>query len=300
MNLKTLSGIVTATPTPIKQDGTVDADSARELVRYLIANGATGIAPIGGTGEYISLSERQKLDMVACTAEAAAGAVPVVAGLLAPGLGEALGMGKRIIEAGADGLLMTTPYYSRPTQQGIIDYFKAVSDRLDADLVLYEFPFRTGVSLTAETVQALGETTRIVSMKACNVDTGLQMRVLEAAGDKIAILSGDEDVYPLHIAAGARGGLLASSCIIPQVWNQIHALAKAGKITESLQLHAKIRPFLKLIYSEHNPGPLKAALRQLGRPCGDPLLPLLPASASTQAQLVDMLPKMQALEATMP
>lgn len=298
MDIRNLSGIVTATPTPIK-DGNVDVASVTELARYLVASGATGLAPIGGTGEYISLSEQQKVDMVRATVEAVDGAIPTIAGLIAPGLGEVFDSGKRILDAGADGLLVTTPFYVRPTQQGIIDYFKAISDTLDTDLVLYEFPYRTGVSLTAETVQALGETTRIVAMKACNADAGLQMRVLEAAGDKISILSGDEDVYPLHLVAGAKGGLFASSCIIPKVWNRITELGQANKTAEALALHAKIRPFLKLLFCEHNPIPLKAALRILGKPCGEAILPLLSASADTEAQLVKMLPQMQALEASM-
>lgn len=298
MNIKNLSGIVTATPTPVV-NGEIDVASARELAQYLVAHGSSAIAPVGGTGEYVSLSERQKTDMVRVTVEAVNGAVPTIAGLIAPGLGEALSAGKALMAAGAHGLLITTPYYVRPTQKGIVDYFKEVSDRLDADLVLYEFPYRTGVALTAETVAELAETTRIVAMKACNPDTGLQMRVIEAAGDRISILSGDEDVYPLHIAAGARGGLIASSCIIPEAWNRIHALAAEGRIAESVKLHAKIRPFLKLIYSEHNPGPLKTALRLLGRPCGDPLLPLLKAAPETEAALVKMLPDLVAFDATL-
>ncbi|GLR84642.1 dihydrodipicolinate synthase family protein [Bradyrhizobium iriomotense] len=298
MNIKGLSGIVTATPTPIK-NGCIDAESVRDLARYLIDHGSSAIAPIGGTGEYVSLSDRQKLDMVRATIEAVDGAVPTIAGLIAPGLGEALESGKRLLDAGAHGLLVTTPFYVRPTQEGIIDYFKALSDNLDADLVLYEFPYRTGVSLTAETVNELAQTTRIVAMKACNADTGLQMRVLEAAGEKISILSGDEDVYPLHVAAGARGGLIASSCILPNVWNRIDAFAKTGKLGDALKLHSKIRAFLKLLFSEHNPGPLKAALRLVDRPCGEPLLPLRKASEATEAQLARLLPEMLALEASM-
>ncbi|WP_167480849.1 4-hydroxy-tetrahydrodipicolinate synthase [Mesorhizobium waimense] len=298
MNIKSLSGIVTATPTPIK-NGSVDVESVRDLARYLVAQGTSALAPIGGTGEYVSLGDSQKLEMVRCTVEAVDGAVPTIAGLIAPGLGEAIDAGKRILRAGADGLLVTTPFYVRPTQEGIVEYFKALSDTLDADLVLYEFPYRTGVSLTAETVQKLGETTRIMAMKACNADTGLQMRVIEAAGDKISILSGDEDVYPLHIAAGARGGLIASSCIVPRIWHKITALVLANELNQALELHAKIRPFLKLLFSEHNPVPLKAALKILGRPCGEPLLPLLNASAETEAQLSKMLPEILALEASM-
>lgn len=296
MELRKLSGIVTATPTPLLPNGDVDARSAKELAAYLVSQGAAGVAPIGGTGEYVSLSEKQKLQMVEYTAEAVNGAVPVIAGLIAPGLGEALGCGRSILSAGADALLATTPFYVRPTQEGIIDYFKALSDALDTDIVLYEFPYRTGVSLTAETIVKLGETTRVVAMKACNADTGLQMRVIEAAGDRISILSGDEDVYPLHIAAGARGGLLASSCLVPRIWNRIDALAKGGDMVEALALHARIRPLLQALFCEHNPGPLKAALGQVGRATGEPLLPLLGASAETKARLAELLPPLLALE----
>lgn len=299
MTIKDLAGIITATPTPVLGD-VVDVVSAQELARYLIANGTTALAPVGGTGEYVSLSARQKTDMIRATVEAANGTVPTIAGLIAPGLGEALHAGKQLLEAGADGLLVTTPFYVRPTQQGVIDYFQCLSDRLDTDMVLYEFPYRTGVALTAETVQALADTTRIVAMKACNADTGVQMRVLEAAGAKISILSGDEDVYPLHIAAGARGGLVASSCVIPKVWDRITALVQDNQLTEALALHARIRPFLKLLFSEHNPVPLKAALRLLGRPAGEPLTPLRAASAETEAALAAMLPGILALEASMP
>ncbi|WP_164882482.1 dihydrodipicolinate synthase family protein [Paenirhodobacter populi] len=296
MDIKNLSGIVTATPTPVR-DGVIDTASAQELARYLVAQGSGGLAPVGGTGEYISLTERQKIDMVRATVEAADGAVPTIAGLIAPGLGEALESGRNMIDAGADGLLVTTPFYVRPTQDGIADYFKALSDSLDIDLVLYEFPYRTGVSLTAETVVNLAESTRIVAMKAVNPDTGLLMRVIEGAGDRISILSGDEDAYPLHIAAGVRGGLIASSCIVPKVWNRITALAQGGQLAEALTLHAQIRPFIKLLFSEHNPVPLKAALRLLGRPGGDPITPLLSARAETVAQLEAMLPEVLKLEA---
>ena len=298
MNIRNLTGIVTATPTPIR-DGKVDVDSVRDLARHLVASGAAGITPIGGTGEYVSLSLAQKLDMVQATCEAVGGAIPTIAGLIAPGLGESLEAGKKIMEAGADGLLLITPYYLRPSQAGIIDYFKAFSDRVDADLVLYEFPYRTNVTLTPETVRTLAETTRVVAMKACNPDNGQQLRVIEAAGDKISILSGDEDVAPMHLAAGARGGLLASSCIIPRIWNRIDALARAGKTAEALALHVRIREFIKVLFQEHNPGPLKAALNLIGRPCGEPLTPLVRASDATVAELGRLLPAMLALEASM-
>lgn len=298
MDLRNLSGIVTATPTPIR-DGVVQADSVRMLARYLVESDAAAIAPIGGTGEYISLTDEQKVDMVRHTVEAVNGEVPVIAGLISAGLSDALRTAKMILPTGPDALLVITPYYVRPTQDGIVDYFKALSDELDTDLVLYEFPFRTGVSLTVETIAELVDTTRIVAMKACNPDAGLQMQVMDAVGDKISVLSGDEDVFPLHIAAGAKGGLIASSCIVPKIWNRIDALAKANRTGEALELHSAIRPFVKLLFSEHNPAPLKAALNLLGKPAGEPLLPLKKASEFTNARLAEMLPGIMALEASM-
>ena len=299
-SLKQISGIVTATPTPLGGDGKVDGRSVAELARHLVASGAAGIAPIGGTGEYTALTAAQRDEMVARTAEAVNGAVPVIAGLLAPGLGDTVQAGRGALAAGASALMVVTPYYSRPTQDGILDYYKAVSDALDADLVLYEIPYRTGISLAPDTVARLAETTRIVAMKACNQDPGQQMRVMRAAGTSISILTGEEDVFPLHMAMGAKGGLLATSCIFPRIWNRIYQLASSGATEQAIELHATLRPAIDALFAEHNPAPLKAALDSLGRPAGDVLPPLRTASAGLRERLARVLRPLLAMEAEEP
>jgi 4-hydroxy-tetrahydrodipicolinate synthase len=283
-------GIITATPTPVAGSGDVDAAAVTKLAEHLVSEGAAGIAPVGGTGEYVSLTPRQRLQMVDATLEAVGGRVLVIPGVLSPGFGETFTTCRDFVAAGADALLVVTPYYARPTQEGIVDYFKRLSDAVDANLMLYEIPYRTGISLSPETVDVLARQTRIVAMKACNQDLSVQLRAVELAGAEISILTGEENVFPLHIAMGARGGLLATSCLFPRIWAELYRLASARQLDQAKALHAEIMPTINLLYREHNPGPLKAALAICGFPAGDVLTPLLPVSEETRQLLVKSLP----------
>jgi 4-hydroxy-tetrahydrodipicolinate synthase len=296
--LRSFEGIITATPTPLRPDGVVDEQSVTELATFLIDAGSDGLAPTGGTGEFTALSSVQRRVMVASTVAAAKKRVPVIPGILSPGLADTLATGREFLAEGADALLVVTPYYSRPTQDGILDYYKCLSDKLDADLILYEIPYRTGISLEPETVSRLADTTRIVAMKACNQDLSQQMRVVEAAGSKISILSGEEAVFPLHVAMGARGGLLATSCLFPKLWASVYRLARSGAFGRALALHARMRVAIDALFSEHNPGPLKAALAQIGRPAGEVLPPLRAASEGLVRHLQSVLPPILELEKT--
>lgn len=241
-------GIMTATPTPRTAEGHIDGAAVREHVERQINAGITGILPVGGTGEFISLSAEQRLKMVELTVEAVNGRVPVVAGVLHPGLLDTTRAAKDYLRAGADSVMVLTPYYYRPTQDGIVEYFKRISGDVDGDLVLYEIPYRTGVSLLPETVARIVEGTRTVAMKACNPDLSQQMRVVEAVGDRISILTGEEAVFPLHIAMGAVGGMLAGSNIFPRLWTRIFDLAVSGDLDAAGKLHLKLQPATDALY----------------------------------------------------
>ncbi len=292
-----LSGIITATPTPVLQDGSIDTKAAANLANRLVAAGADGLAPIGGTGEYTALTVEQRQTMLDVTLQAVAGRIPVVAGILSPGVGETLAAAKAYAAAGADMLVIVTPYYARPTQAGFVDYYKRISDAVDKPIMLYEIPYRTGISLTAETIDALVGQTRITAMKACSHDLAHQVKTVELVGNRIAILTGEENVYPVHIAMGARGGLLASSCLYPKAWARLHALASSGRMTEATALHRRLMPHVAMLYREHNPAPIRAAFEIVGMPHGECLPPLMPASAETRALLKANLPAAMALEA---
>lgn len=276
---------MTATCTPLDKDGNVITSTVRAHAKTQIDSGITGLIPVGGTGEFISLNDRQRLTMVEATVEAAGGRVPVIAGALFPGLQDNIRVARDYLKAGADAVMVVTPYYYRPTQRGVIDYFRRISDSVDGDLVLYEIPYRTGVSLQPETVQAIVEQTRTMAMKACNQDLSQQTRVAQAVGKKISILTGEENVFPLHVAMGAVGGMLAGSNIFPRAWTRIYELASSGQLAAATELHAKLLPATDALYCEPNPAPLKAALHLLGQDNGPVLEPMLPASDACLARL---------------
>jgi 4-hydroxy-tetrahydrodipicolinate synthase len=283
-------GIMTATCTPLDENGNVAVATVKAHVQSQMAAGISGILPIGGTGEFISLNERQRLAMVEATVEAVAGRVPVVAGVIHPGLQDTIKAASDYLRAGADSVMVVTPYYYRPSQAGIVDYFRRVNDAIDGDLVLYEIPYRTGVSLLPETVQRIVETTRTVAMKACNPELQQQVRVVQAVGQKISILTGEEGVFPVHVAMGAVGGMLAGSNIFPRAWTRIFELASRGQTQAAAQLHQRLQSATEALYSEPNPAPLKAALRMLDLDHGSVIEPMLPASDACVERLRNVLP----------
>jgi 4-hydroxy-tetrahydrodipicolinate synthase len=283
-------GIMTATPTPLDPSGNVSVPAVRDHVESQIRHGITGILPIGGTGEFISLTDSQRMQMLEATVEAVNGRVPVVAGVLHPGLQDTVKAACDYLRAGADSVMVVTPYYYRPTQDGIVEYFRRVGDAVDGDLVLYEIPYRTGVSLLPETVERIVANTRTVAMKACNPDLSQQLRVVNAVGQRVAILTGEEGVFPLHVAMGAVGGMLAGSNIFPRTWTRIFELASAGKADEARKLHASLLPATDALYSEPNPGPIKAAMNMLGIEAGTVIAPMIDASPACIARLKEVLP----------
>lgn len=284
------TGILTAVPTPLTASNQVNRESLGRHIRSLLSTPTDAIIPLGGTGEYTSLSFAERMLAVECAVEAGEGKCPIIPGILSPGIGDAIDNAKAFIAAGADALMVVTPYYFRPTQEGILDYYKRFSDSVDSDIILYEIPYRTGVSMHYDTVARLAEQTRVVGIKACNPDLAVQMRVAEATSKKISILSGEEDVLPLHVAMGAVGAIISSSNLIPKHWAKVLKLALQGKLQASIELHASMRPLIDLIFSEPNPAPIKAALSYLGYPMGDVVAPLKSASQELIDRLGRLLP----------
>lgn len=284
------AGILTAVPTPFNSRFEVDAAPLAAHVKRMAAAGADGIVPLGGTGEYTALTMRQRLQVVEAALDAGGDKVPVIPGILSPGIGDAIDNAKAFVAAGAKALMVVTPYYFRPTQNGIVEYFERFADEVDADIILYEIPYRTGVSLQYQTVDRLADMTRVVGIKACNPDLAQQMRVAELAKNKMAILTGEEDVLPLHVAMGAVGAIISSSNLIPRQWAKVLRLAMEGKLAEAIALHTSLRPLIDAIFAEPNPAPVKAAMDFLGWDMGGVLPPMQPASRQLRERLAKIVP----------
>lgn len=279
-----LNGLYTAIVTPLTPDGSVDFKGIEALVRFQIDAGASGIVPIGGTGEYPAFSRGERRNIVAACVAAADGK-PVIPGVLSTGFEDALEAGRDFAAAGAAAVMTVTPYYAPGTQDGMRAYFRRYRDSLDLPVMLYQIPRRTTVAAFADTVQAMAEDGSIIGMKYSSYDMPDFIRTVKYAGDKIAILSGEEPLFATHVALGARGGVLASATIYPRIWIEIFDLAHRGQLKEALKLQDRIDPVVDAIYVETNPGPLKAYMALAGLPVGGVRLPLLGPSPETRAKL---------------
>jgi 4-hydroxy-tetrahydrodipicolinate synthase len=291
-----IKGLLPALTTPFDKNGKVDAKATKIQVDHVIAGGASGLVPVGGTGEYTALSVADRIEMVAATVAAANGRVPVIAGVLSPGLRESIAAGRDFVKAGAAGVMLLAPFYITPTQDGIRDYFKAYADAIGGPTMLYEIPYRTGVALKPETIAAIAGDGSIVGMKSSNPDMAAFARTLALAGDKMNITSGEEGLFPTAIAMGAVGGVLATADILPRTWLEIFNLARTGNLKGALARHARLAPFLAAVFSECNPGPLKVAQELAGMPTGSVLTPLRAPAAALVRELESTLQPLLAYE----
>ncbi len=274
--MEKVRGIYTALCTPVI-DGKVNAAAMDKLVNFVIDNGTTGLVALGGTGEYCALTNEQRIDAVKMTIDANKGRVPVVAGIIGPGLPEAIEMGNKCKELGADAIMVVTPYYVVANQQGIYDYYQQVMKNVDLPMVLYNIPYRTGVNMLPETVERLldnDERHQIVAMKECCPNMGQVLELLSKVRERTSVLTGEEFLFFQEISCGAQGGILATSNLLPKLWADLFDLIQAGELKKASEIVIKATPVLRLIFAESNPGPLKEAMKMIGIDCGDPLLPL--------------------------
>ncbi|MFM1654803.1 4-hydroxy-tetrahydrodipicolinate synthase [Brevibacillus sp. B_LB10_24] len=275
-------GIMTALVTPLDKNGSVDEQGLKRIIQDQLQNGIHSLLVLGGTGEYCALSMAQRKQVIDIAMKEVDGKVPVVVGLLSPGLGDCVELGLYAKQAGADSVMVVTPYYVRPTKEGFIQYFKKLDQALDMPIMLYNIPYKTGIDMGNDVVQALvAEIPNIVSMKVCSHDIGDVIELMNTVGDKISVLCGEDYRAVSSFILGAPGAITASSNFLPDVWVKIYDLVQQKQYDEAVSLHKKFFPAMKALYKEGNPGPLKAALNLINLPVGDVAVPLVSPSEST-------------------
>ncbi|MDD4757112.1 MAG: 4-hydroxy-tetrahydrodipicolinate synthase [Prolixibacteraceae bacterium] len=291
-----IKGIYTALCTPVI-NGKVNEKAIDKLVNFVIENRTAGLVALGGTGEYCALTDEQRIDTIKMTISANKGRVPVVAGIIGPGLPEAISMGNKCEELGVDAIMVVTPYYVVANQQGIYEYYMEIMKNVDLPLVLYNIPYRTGVNMLPETVERLLDNDKkgqIVGMKECCPNMGQVLELLSKVKERTSVLTGEEFLFFQEVSCGAKGGILATSNLLPGLWADLFDLIAAGELEKASEVVIKVTPLLRLIFSESNPGPLKEAMRMIDIDCGDPLLPLVKPSNTTVASLEKELKKLLA------
>jgi len=282
--LPTIEGCLTAIVTPFK-GGKVDFDGLAKLVDWQIEQGIDGIVAVGTTGESAVLDVPEHVAVIAACVKAAKGRVPVVAGAGGNATSEALELTRASEDAGADALLHVTPYYNRPSQEGLFRHFEAIAKSTKLPIILYNVPTRTACDMLTETVVRLADFDNIIGIKDATGNLVRGSELVAKVGDRLTILSGDDGTaFPLY-ACGARGVISVVSNVAPRAMSDMWDAVKAGDWARAKQRHFELRALNQLLFVEPSPAPTKAALSILGRCSVDVRLPLVPATAGLIEQI---------------
>jgi len=285
-----LQGAITAIVTPFK-DGKLDETAYRELIEFQLKGGINGIVPCGTTGESATLSHEEHKRVVEACVDQVKKRVPVVAGTGSNNTAEALELTRHAQIAGADYALLITPYYNKPTQEGLYQHFKTIADNTSIPMVVYNVPTRTSVNLLPETVARLADFPNIVAIKEATGDLKQCAKIVELCGDKITLISGDDfTVLPL-LAIGGMGVISVVSNVAPQDMAGMCAAFFKGDLKTAQQLHYKMWPLMEAMFYETNPTPAKTALKMMGKITGEVRQPLCPMSPANEDKLRQVLKK---------
>ena len=280
------TGSIVALVTPFK-DGLVDYDKLAELVEYHIENGTNGIVPCGTTGESPTLTHEEHGKVVSKVVEQANGRIPVIAGTGSNNTSEALSLTKDAKKAGADGALMITPYYNKPTQEGLYKHFKVIAEEVDIPIVVYNVPSRTGVAIFPETVARLYEMENIVAIKEASGSIDQTSQILALCD--ITVLSGDDSLTLPIMSVGGKGVISVVANILPRDTSEMASKFLNGMVKESREIHKRLFPICRAMFIETNPISVKTAMKLLGRLNGEMRLPLCEMSNEHEGQLHSIL-----------
>ncbi|MBI4366634.1 MAG: 4-hydroxy-tetrahydrodipicolinate synthase [Deltaproteobacteria bacterium] len=278
------SGVFVAIITPFK-DGAVDEPVLRDLIEWQISEGIDGIVPCGTTGEAATLTDAERARVIRCAVEVARKRVPVIAGAGTNATAKAITLSELAVEAGADGLLHVTPYYNKPTQEGMYQHFAAVARVAKRPIVLYNVPSRTGVNLLPETVGRLAKLQNIVGLKDASNSLVQATETLTVVSPGFCCLSGEDTLnLPLY-QLGYRGAISASANALPAKIARQWDAFQTGRLAEALALHQELQPLVQALFMESNPIPVKTVLAWQGRCREEFRLPLTPMSEPNKVRL---------------
>ena len=270
------TGCGTAMVTPFRQSGSVDEPTLRKLIQRQIDAGIDFLVPCGTTGESPTLTHEEHLRIVEITLELAKGKVPVLAGAGGYNTAEVITMARELQTLGADGILSVTPYYNKPTQEGLYQHYKAIASATSLPIVLYSVQGRTGVNIEPATVKRLAEIENIIGLKEASGNISQMSTILNCVPDDFLILSGDDAIALPLIALGGRGVISVASNEIPAQMTELICLALKNDFSGARKLHRRYLPLMEINFVESNPIPVKAAMAEMKLLAPVWRLPLVP------------------------
>ena len=281
-------GAFVATVTPFS-NGKVDRAALRKLVEFQVRNGTDGIVPCGTTGESATLSYDEHERVIDVVIDAVAGRVPVIAGTGSNNTKEAIVLTRYAKKAGADAALVITPYYNKPTQEGLYRHFRAVAEAADIPIVLYNVPGRTGVNMAAETVARLAEIPNIVGVKEASGNLAQVCDILRMTPKTFCLLSGDDGLFFPMLALGAKGVISVASNVAPRLMADLYDAYVSGEISRAREIHFRLWPLFHVLFIETNPIPAKTGLAMMKRIREEFRLPLCPMSDGNRKALAKVI-----------
>ena len=279
------TGSHVAIVTPFRK-GTVDERAFSDLIEWQIASGTHGIVPCGTTGESATLSHEEHNRVIELTVEIVNRRVPVIAGTGSNSTDEAIALTRHAKQAGADGALLITPYYNKPTQEGLYRHYKAVAESVDLPLVLYNIPGRTGVNMLPSTIARLSSIKTIVGVKEGSGSVQQASDIVQMCGDRLTVLAGDDSLTLPMMAVGGKGVITVTANIVPAEMAALVNAFSNGRIADAQRIHFKLSPLFAALFFETNPIPVKEALGMMGKIDPELRLPLCPMAQDTREKLV--------------
>jgi 4-hydroxy-tetrahydrodipicolinate synthase len=274
-------GSLVALITPMRDDGTVDEKAYAAFVDWQIKEGTHGVIPVGTTGESPTLSHAEHRRVVEIAIEVARGRVPVIAGAGSNSTEEAISLARHAKEAGADAALVVTPYYNKPTQEGLFLHFTAIADAVDLPIIIYNIPPRSVVDMSVETMARLARHPSIVGVKDATANLTRPLHTTRACGSDFCQLSGEDHTALAFYAAGGHGCISVTANIAPRLCSAMHEAWGQGRVADAMAIQNRLLPLHDALFSETSPGPVKYAASLLGKTserCRLPLAPVMPAT----------------------
>ncbi|MBU2704670.1 4-hydroxy-tetrahydrodipicolinate synthase [Zooshikella marina] len=284
-----ISGSIVALVTPMHDGGAVDWECLTKLVDFHLEQGTHAIVAVGTTGESATLTVPEHLKVIKHVVQQVKGRIPVLAGTGANSTAEALILTKEAKDAGADACLLVTPYYNKPTQEGLFQHFKTIAEQIDIPQILYNVPGRTAVDMLPETVKRLSELPNIIGIKEATGDISRAKAIIEQCGSEFLVLSGDDATAVELMLAGGKGNISVTANVVPAKVAELCNLAIEGKTDDAIALNNSLMPLHKALFWESNPIPVKWALVEMKLIDKGIRLPLTPLSEQFRAPLVDIL-----------
>jgi len=290
------TGTGTALVTPFRTDGSLDEGTLRRLIQRQIDAGVDFLVPCGTTGESPTLTHEEHVRVVGIAVELAKGKVPVLAGAGGYNTAEVIAMARELAELGADGFLSVTPYYNKPTQEGLFQHYRAIAEAVPLPIILYSVQGRTGVNIEPATVKRLAQIENIVGIKEASGNVSQMAAILNAVPEEFILLSGDDAITLPVISLGGRGVISVVSNEIPAEMSRLTRAALQGDFQTAREIHRRFHPLMEINFVESNPGPVKTAMAEMGLLEAVWRLPLVAPKAENQLRIRAVLESLELVQ----